>query len=229
VNHCATKGGPALKRLTALIAIALIALAMSGCDELTQQFAQPTPEPTPEAAEATPTPQPTPEPTPKPTPVPVVEIGDYAYERVSNKALAVSFMYPSHWINKPGTITISYVQPADEGAIAARVAVSVKKTGKELDVNGAKKELEKLAEKISGGLEDFKGGAISKKIKFMGGTGISMYYEAALDGQPVKGYVITTFKKSKKRLIALHFYAPADAFDDFAPVIKKIQTSVKLL
>jgi hypothetical protein len=221
------KAGPAVKRLSALIALALVALITSGCGLLAQPEA--TPVPAPEVtAEPTPVPTPTPAPTPVPTPVPVVEIKDYQYARVTNKALDVTFVYPSHWINKPGAITISYIQPVEPGETAARLAVSVKKSSKSLDQDGVKKELDKMIDAVASGVEDFRRGSISKKVKLAGNTGLSIVYQGNLDGKPIKGFLIVAVKNSKKRLKALNFYAPADLYSDFEPVLKQVLGAVKI-
>ena len=192
-----------------------------------------TPAPTDAAAgttqpEPTLEPTPTPAPTPEPTPVPVVEIKDYQYQKVSNQALGISFDYPSHWLNMPGSITISYVQPVEPGEVAARVAVSIKKNKKNLDSDGIRKELDKLVDKLSGSFENFRHGSVSKKVKLIGSNAYSVFYEAEKDGTPVKGFVIVTLKNSKNRLLALHFYAPTDKYADFTPVLKQIMGSIKL-
>lgn len=177
----------------------------------------------------TPLPDVTPVPTPAPSPVPVVAIEDYKYQKLSNKTLGVSFMYPSHWINVPGSITISFVEPVDEGNAAARVAVCVKKVSKDQDAKALKNQLEKLIDSVSDSFTDFKRGAASKKLKFMSAGAYSVVYEATLGDQPVKGFIIVTYKKSKKKLVALHFYAPADRYDDYEAVLKQIRDSVKLI
>lgn len=219
-----------MRRLFALLMVALAALSLSGCETLEQPAGTPAPtQEVAEAAEATPTviPTPTPVPTPEPTPVPVVEVNDYKYQKVSNKALNITFEFPSHWINKPGSITICYVQPVNEGETAARVAVSVKKI-KNLDQDGVKKELEKLSDSISATMQNFRHGSVSKKVKFLGSNAYSVVYEAEKDGRQVKGLIIVAVKNSKNRAVALHFYAPADRYKDFDPVLKQILGSVKL-
>ena len=221
------KGGPAVKRLSALILLVFLTLITSGCGLLAQPEA--TSSPVPEVTAApTPVPTPTPEPTPVPTPVPVVEIKDYQYARVSNKALGVTFDYPSHWINQPGAITIGYIQPVDPGETAARLAVSIKKSSKTLDQDGVKKELDKMIDAVSSGLQNFRRGTISKKTKLAGNTGLSVVYQADLDGQPIKGFLIVAVKNSKNRLMALNFYTPADRYNEFEPVLKQVLGSVKL-
>ena len=242
-----------LKRLMAIALAALMTLGMTGCDTLgalAPSDAVVTAAPpdraaseeldmaeaglraaseTSDASEApTPLPDVTPVPTPSPTPVPVVAVADYKYQKLSNKTLGISFTYPSHWINMPGSITISYVEPVDEGDVAARVAVSVKKVSKDQDASALKNQLEKLIDSVSGGFSDFKRGTASKKLKFMGSGAYSVVYEASMDGQTVKGFMIVTYKKSKKRLVALHFYAPADRYDDYAAILKQVRDSVKL-
>lgn len=242
-----------LKRLMAIALAALMTFSMTGCDTLgalAPRDAVVTAAPPDQAASGeqgmaeadfqsasadadaseapTPLPDVTPVPTPSPTPVPVVAIADYKYQKLSNKTLNVSFTYPSHWINVPGSITISYVEPVDEGNVAARVAVSVKKASKVPDAAALKSQLEKLIDSVSGSFSDFKRGSASKKLKFMGSAAYSVVYEASMDGQSVKGFMIITYRKSKKRLVALHFYAPADRYDDFSPVLKQIRDSVKL-
>jgi hypothetical protein len=177
----------------------------------------------------TPLPDVTPVPTPSPSPVPVVAIEDYKYQKLSNKTLGVSFTYPSHWTNVPGSITISFVEPVDEGNVAARVAVCVKKVSKDQDAKALKNQLEKLIDSVSSSFSDFKRGAPSKKLKFMGSGAYSVVYEATLDDQPVKGFIIVTYKKAKKKLVALHFYAPADRYGDYDAVLKQVRDSVKLI
>lgn len=227
------KGGSAVKRMLALMLIALISLSAAGCDMLSppdDEMAD-APAPTLEAAvqpEVTVAPTPTPVPTPSPTPVPVVEVQDYKYQKVSNQALDISFDFPSHWVNVPGNITICYVQPVNAGETAARIAVSVKKTNKNLDPEGIKKELNKLIDKISESFVNFRHGAISKKVKLIGGNAYSVVYEAELQGETVKGFVIVTYRSSKKRLVALHFYAPSDRYSEYQPVLKQVMGSIKL-
>ncbi len=221
-----------MKRVLALLLIALLSLSAAGCDLLVPpDEAVDAPAATLEATEqpeVTPVPTPTPLPTPSPSPVPVVEIADYKYQKVSNQSLDISFDYPSHWVNLPGNITICYVQPVNEGEAAARVAVSVKKTSKNLDPEGIKKELNKLIDKISGGYANFRHSTISKKVKLVGGNAYSVVYEADLDGNAIKGFIILSFKSSKKRLIAFHFSAPADRYNDFQAVQKQVMGSIKL-
>jgi hypothetical protein len=173
-------------------------------------------------------PTPTPLPTPEPSPAPVVAIADYRYQKVSNSTLKVSFEYPSHWINVPGSITICYVQPVNAGEAPARVAISVKKTSKTLNPDGLKNELEKLIDAVSGGFVNFRHGTVSKKLKLAGSSAYSVAYDAELNGKAVKGIIIVAAKNAKNRLMALHFYAPADQYKDFDPVLKQIMDSIKL-
>jgi hypothetical protein len=226
------KGGPAVKRVLALILIALVSLSAAGSELLvppdeTADAPAPTLEAT-EQPEPTAVPTPTPVPTPSPTPVPVVEIPDYKYQKVSNQSLDISFDYPSHWINMPGSITICYVQPVNEGEAAARVAVSVKKTNKNLDPEGIKKELNKLIDSIAGGYANFRHSTISKKVRLVGGNAYSVVYEAELDGNAVKGFIIVTFKRTKKCLVAFHFSAPSDRYTDFQTVQAQVMGSIKI-
>jgi hypothetical protein len=226
-------GGPVVKRVLALCLVALLTLFAAGCSTLEQAAgtAGPTDTPAPEAQTAQPAPTtqptPTPIPTPEPTLVPVVAVSDYQYQKVDNKALGVSFDYPSHWANVPGNITICYVQPVNPGETPARVAVSVKKT-KTLDADGVRRELDKLVDSISGNLQNFRHSSVSKKVKLLGLTAFSLSYQAQLDGQAVKGFVITTYKGSRNRLYALHFYAPSDQYDDFQTVLKQVMDSLEL-
>lgn len=221
-----------MKRLVLAVLIALTALSAVGCDVLEPPAATDAPASVAaaDAQEPEPTliPTPTPLPTPEPTPVPVVEIADYKYQKLTNKTLDVSFDYPSHWVNVPGSITICYVQPVDEGEVPARVAVSVKKTTKGLDSDAVKKELEKLIDAISGSYENFRRGSISKKLKLVGSPAFSVVYDAELDGKEVKGIIIVSAKNARNRLVALHFYAPAEQYKDYDPVLKEVMGSLKL-
>ena len=226
-----------MKRVLALCLIALMTVFAAGCSVLEQAAgtAGPTETPAPTAggrnrpARAHPSePTPTPVPTPEPTPVPVVAITDYQYQKVSNKTLGISFDYPSHWTNKPGNITICYVQPVNAGEAPARIAVSVRKISKTLDPDGVKKELDKLIDTISGGFQNFKHSAVSKKTKLINNNAYSVVYYGDLDGNEVKGLIIVTYRGSKNRLIALHFYAPSGKYDEYQPVLKQVMDSLKL-
>ena len=88
--------------------------------------------------------------------------------------------------------------------------------------------MDKLVDVISGGFESFKHSAISKKIKLINNNAYSVMYSAKLDGNEVKGFIILTYRGSKNRLLALHFYAPSAKYDEFQPVLKQVMDSLKL-
>jgi hypothetical protein len=67
------------------------------------------------------------------------------------------------------------------------------------------------------GVEDFRRGSISKKVKLAGNTGLSIVYQGNLTACPSKCFLIVAVKNSKKRLTALNFYAPANIYSDFEP------------
>lgn len=212
-----------MKRVLALILTALMLFSLSGCGN-PFSHPEPTPSPTPEP---TPTPTATPVPTPAPTPVPVVDIDKYDYAKQTNKTLGVAFTYPAHWINDPGQSTISYVEPVEEGDIPARFAISVKKPKKAPDKDALKEEIQKLGDSIAADYLNFETVSTSKNGKLGSASALSLVYTAEQDGTPIKGQILLTYVKSKKRIYALHFHCSEADYEAFQPVLKKIATSFR--
>jgi len=110
-----------MKKLLCLL-LALTVVMLSACSK----------DETEESPEVTATPEPTveptatPVPTPEPTAVPVVAFDEYQYFIINNSTLAVSFKYPSHWINEPGKSSIRYTEPVEPGDTPAQLTVTSK-------------------------------------------------------------------------------------------------------
>lgn len=209
-----------MKRVVCLLmAACLVILCGCGSQETTQE------EPT-----ATPTVSPTPtlEPTPSPTPVPVVAIEDYQYYVVNNSTLAVSFKYPSHWINSPGTSTICYVEPVDAGDLAARLAVTSKVLSKKPETKEIKAQLAEFMTLIEENCSGYVAGELKEDVSIMDVEGIRQKYTArdAATGKAYTGYALICYVHSARRLYLLHFTAPSEDYDSLSNVIDVIRDSM---
>lgn len=209
-----------MKRVICLILAAML-LLLCGCGK--QETAE-------EEATATPTVSPTPtlEPTPSPTPVPVVAIEDYQYYVVNNSTLAVSFKYPSHWINSPGTSTICYLEPVDAGDLAARLAVTSKVLSKKPETKEIKAELAEFMALIAESCSGYEEGELKEDVSIMDVEGIRQKYTArdAATGKAYTGYALICYVHAARRLYLLHFTAPSEDYDSLSTVIDVIRDSM---
>lgn len=209
-----------MKRILSLILVVLLVI-LCGCGK------NETPE---EEATATPSPSPTPtlEPTPSPTPVPVVAIGDYQYYVVNNSTLAVSFKYPSHWINSPGTSTICYVEPVDAGDLAARLAVTSKVLSKKPETKEIKAQLAEFMALVAENSVSYEEGELKDDVAIMDVEGIRQKYTArdVATGKAYTGYALICYVHSARRLYLLHFTAPTEDYDSLSAVIDVIRDSM---
>ncbi len=209
-----------MKRMLSLMLVVLLVL-LCGCGK------NETPD---EEATATPSPSPAPtlEPTPSPTPVPVVAIEDYQYYVVNNSTLAVSFKYPSHWINSPGTSTICYVEPVDAGDLAARLAVTSKVLSKKPETKEIKAQLAEFMALVAENSANYEEGELKDDVAIMDVEGIRQKYTArdAATGKNYTGYALICYVHPARRLYLLHFTAPTEDYDSLSTVIDVIRDSM---
>lgn len=214
-----------MKKILLVLLIVALLPVLSGCSTVGGLFAQPTPVPE-STPEPTPQPTPVPTPTPQPTPVPVVAYKDYEYEKLSNRSLAVAFSYPTHWINEPGKNTISYYEPVESNDVPARMAVAVKRASKATQED-VKKQISSLSDSISQQYDSYQVTGTTRNAKLIRQTALALNYEAEKDEIAIKGTIVMTFIKDTKRIYAIHFCAPAEDYDDFETVRKKLINSVR--
>ncbi len=216
---------PMKKLLCLLLALAL--LFLSACsqqpEENDQQAAQ---------ATATPTPEPThtPEPTVSPTPVPVVAMEDYQYYIVNNTTLAVSFKYPSHWINEPGKASIRYTEPVNAGDTPAQLTVTSKVMDEHPSDRQLRKQLESFLELVQAEVSDYVAeDEMKENVQILGDdSGFRQKY-AARDPEtdaPITGYALMAYVRSAKRIYLLHFTAPTDQYEEMSAIIDVIRESM---
>jgi hypothetical protein len=208
------------KRALSLVLI-LILVLLCGCGQTETTDEEPTATPTA-------TPEPTAEPTPSPTPVPVVAIEDYQYYVVTNTTLAVSFKYPSHWINTPGKSTICYVEPVNSGDLAARLAVTSKVLSKKPETKQIKTQLSDFMTLVSENCDNYEEGELKEDVAIMDVEGIRQKYTARdrETGKNYTGYVLICYVHEARRLYLLHFTAPTEDYDSLSAVIDVIRDSM---
>ena len=195
------------------LALIVIMVLLCGCGQKDTPAEEPT---------ATPTA------TPEPTPVPVVAIENYQYYVVTNSTLAVSFKYPSHWINSPGKSTICYVEPVNAGDLAARLAVTSKVMSKKPETKQIKAQLTDFLTLVSENCEGYEAGELKEDVAIMGVKGIRQKYTARdrATGKSYTGYVLICYVHSARRIYLLHFTAPTEDYDSLSAVIDVIRDSM---
>ena len=214
-----------MKKLICLL-LAVCVLLLSACGSKED----------PENADATPSPSPTveptqtPEPTPEPTPVPVVAFKDYQYYIVNNSTLAVSFKYPSHWINEPGKNSIRYTEPVNPGDTPAQLMVTSKYMEERPRTRDLLKEMESFlalieerVDRYSASEEDLK-----EDVQILDTEGVRQKYTARdpETGEAITGYALMVYLKKTHRIYLLHFTAPSDEYDELSGVIDVIRESM---
>lgn len=213
------------KKILCLL-LALMLMLLAGCSSNEEeQNVDVTPTPTPTA-----TPTPTPVPTPAPTPVPVVAIKDYKYFIQINNALAVSFKYPSHWLNEPGKASIRYTEPVNEGDTPAQLTVTSKvmeerpgNRDMEAQMQSFLTLVEQQVDSFHASEDDFKDDVVILDTK-----GIRQKYTARdpETGEQITGYALMVYVKAARRIYLLHFTAPSVEYEELSGVIDVIRESL---
>lgn len=210
-----------MKKILLLLLVLSMALFMAGCGN--QQEVEP-------EVTATPTPAPTatPEPTIAPTPVPVVALADYQYFIVTNSTLAVSFKYPSHWVNEPGKASIRYTEPVNAGETPAQLTVTSKVVSERPGSRGMEKQLENFLTIVEQKVSGFEKGELKEDVQILESDGLRQKYTARdpKTDEPITGYVLMAYVKSVKRIYLLHFTAPSDRYDEMSSIIDVIRESM---
>lgn len=201
--------------------LACLTLLLTSCSKSDEPVAEPTQSPTPAPTE-------TPVPTPSPTPVPVVDIADYQYFIVNNSTLAVSFKYPSHWINTPGKSTICYVEPVNPGETAARLAVSSKVVSERPTDKELKAELTDFLALVEASFPGYEAGEQKDDVSIMETNGVRQKYTAhdSETGESITGYVLICYVRNSRRIYLLHFTAPTGEYDQLSAVVDVIRESM---
>lgn len=210
-----------MKKLLCLF-LSLMLLFLSGCgnDEKSDVVE--------ETATPAPTQTATPEPTVSPTPVPQVSIADYQYYVVTNGTLAVSFKYPSHWINEPGKASIRYTEPVNPGQTPAQLTV----TSKVMDIRPGRTEmsnqLKSFLDLVSEHVYDFEAGEYKEGVAMLDTEGIRQKYTArdTETGEAITGYALMVYVRAAKRIYLLHFTAPSSRYDEMSTIIDVIRDSI---
>ena len=214
------------KLLCALLALIMLCLSACSSAPVTEEDPSVTPTPSP-----TPVPTATPVPTPAPTPVPVVDFEDYQYFIITNSALAVSFKYPTHWINQPGKASIRYTEPVNIGDTPAQLTVTSKYVANRQNDDAMEKQMKSFLALIEEQVDDYKADKkdLKDNVEIMGTEGIRQKYTARdrETGDEIVGYALMVYVKSAKRIYLLHFTAPAEDYDELSGVIDVIRDSMK--
>lgn len=214
-----------MKKLLCLF-LALALLALTGCS---QKEADTSAEPT-ETPEPTVEPTETPEPTIAPTPVPVVAFSDYQYYIINNSALAVSFKYPSHWINEPGKSSIRYTEPVDAGDVPAQLTVTSKYMEDRPRDRDMLKQMESFLALVAERVDEYAASEedLKEDVEIMGTEGVRQKYTARdpETGRQITGYALMVYVRESRRIYLLHFTVPSNEYDELSGVIDVIRESM---
>ncbi len=214
-----------VKKIACLL-LALMLMLLAGCSSSQEdQNADVTPSPTP-----SPTPTATPVPTLAPTPVPVVAFEDYEYYVQINSALAVSFKYPSHWINEPGKASIRYTEPVNQGDTPAQLTVTSKYMEERPSDRNMVSQMESFLALVEAQVEDYAANKADFKddVEVAGTEGVRQKYTARNPetGEKITGYALMVYVRAARRIYLLHFTAPNEDYDELSGVIDVIRDSL---
>ncbi len=208
--------------------LALVMLLMSACSSTPVDEENP---------DVTPTPSPTPIPTatwlptPAPTPVPVVDFDDYQYFIITNTSLAVSFKYPTHWINEPGKSSIRYTEPVNIGDTPAQLTVTSKYVSSRQNDDALEKQMKSFLALVEAQVDDYKADKkdLKDNVEIMNTEGVRQKYTARNreTGEKITGYALMVYVHAAKRIYLLHFTAPDEDYDELSGVIDVIRDSMK--
>jgi len=214
-----------MKKLLCLI-LALLMLLLSACaSDAPAEDPNATPTPSP-----TPVPTATPVPTPVPTLVPVVDFANYQYYVVNNSTLAVSFKYPTHWINEPGKLSIRFTEPVNPGDTPAQMTVTSKYVEARQNDEAMEKQMKSFLALVEAQVEEFVANKkdFKEDVEIMETEGIRQKYTAIHPetGEPITGYVLMVYVRGAKRIFLLHFTAPTAEYEELSGVIDVIRDSM---
>ncbi len=214
------------KLLCAMLALGMLLLSACSSAPVDEENPEVTPTPSP-----TPVPTATPVPTPAPTPVPVVEFEDYQYFIITNTSLAVSFKYPTHWINEPGKSSIRYTEPVNIGDTPAQLTVTSKYVANRQNDDAMEKQMKSFLALVEEQVDDYNADKkdLKDNVEIMGTEGIRQKYTARNreTGEKITGYALMVYVKNAKRIYLLHFTAPTEDYDELSGVIDVIRDSMK--
>lgn len=214
-----------MKKLICLILAAMLLLTACGKEEEQLENPEVTATPTPTVV-----PTQTPEPTIAPTPVPVVAFEDYQYYVLNNTALAVSFKYPSHWINEPGKSSIRYTEPVNEGDTPAQLTVTSKLMEERPGNRDMEAQMESFLLLVEQQVDSFNVNEDDFKddVEILDTEGIRQKYTARdpETGDQITGYALMVYVKAARRIFLLHFTAPSEDYEELSGVIDVIRESL---
>lgn len=214
-----------IKKIMCLL-LALMLMLLAGCSSTeNEQDVDTTPTPSP-----SPTPTATPVPTPEPTPVPVVAFKEYEYFIQINSALAVSFKYPSHWINEPGKASIRYTEPVNIGDTPAQLTVTSKYMKDRPRDRDMEAQMESFLALVAAQVENYAADEDDFKddVEVAGTEGIRQKYTARNPetGEKITGYALMVYVREARRIYLLHFTAPTEDYNELSGVIDVIRDSL---
>ena len=214
-----------MKKLLCLL-LALSVLLLSACSkEEDAESADATASPTPTVE-----PTQTPEPTPEPTQVPVVAFDEYQYYIVNNSTLAVSFKYPSHWINEPGKSSIRYTEQVNAGDTPAQLTVTSKYVEDRPGDREMLRQMESFLALVEQKMDDYSASEDDLKddVAILETEGVRQKYTARdpETGEQITGYALMAYVRSAKRIYLLHFTAPNSDYEELSGVIDVIRESM---
>lgn len=214
-----------MKKLLCLL-LALTVVMLSACSK----------DETEESPEVTATPEPTleptatPVPTPEPTAVPVVAFDEYQYFIINNSTLAVSFKYPSHWINEPGKSSIRYTEPVEPGDTPAQLTVTSKYMEDRPRDRDMLTQMESFLALVEQQVDDYSASEDDLKddVSIMNTEGVRQKYSARdpETGRQITGYALMVYVKESRRIYLLHFTAPTNEYEELSGVIDVIRDSM---
>lgn len=175
------------------------------------------------------TPEPATEATPEPAPTQDNSLATYTFQTLSDTSFGFVFTYPTTWVNSPGKHTVCFSEPAEEGSVPARVAITRKEMVHKPDAERVLEQFKEYGEVIKGQYEakTFEWGTLNEEARFMGNTAYEIPYLAYSGDTEIQGYLACT--AVDYTIYVFHFYCPYDEYGSLKNLMTMMRDSVKVV
>ncbi len=147
----------------------------------------------------------------------------YKYDTVTEGKF--SMLYPAHYTRMPGTKTICFEEPVDDGTIPARIAFARTGLSGRVHSDTKTKQLKSYFKRILSGFDSYDMGTLDKKDSFLGDNeAYSVAYTAKKGDKLYKGYVVMA--AGDKVLYVYHFRCGEVDYERLRTVMERVRDSI---
>ena len=147
----------------------------------------------------------------------------YKYDTVTEGKF--SMLYPAHYTRVPGTKTICFEEPVNDGTIPVRIAFTRKGLSGRVHSDTKTKQLKSYFKRILSGFDSYDMGTLDKKDSFLGDNeAYSVAYTAKKGDKLYKGYVVMA--AGEKVLYVFHFRCGEVDYERMKTVMERVRNSI---